>query len=466
MKFRRLPFLFLAGWMLLNPAGKAAPAGAEALLIVTGDQHSAYDRTAQFVALVDRLKAENPGLPLAVLLDGDTLEYGNVLARRTHGAVDFAELAALARRAPTILNLGNHEPEFYDLAATVERVKATGVTVVTNITNRATGRPFAPASTLLPLGRQTAVVVGLTTDHLSTYRVAVRPSLDLADPVVWARANFPKLLATDPGPASPRPATTGQPALNIVLSHAGLSADRALLPLVPDGTLFAGAHDHLRFVQPFGRTVYFHSGAWNEYVSLAWLCRNATGAPRWVVEQERVPGEGPGDPEMAVFLAKTRAENLTAADRAVIGRIPAGLTPPDAARFAARALREAAGADAAFIGNTTFGGGLPAGNVTQLDFDACVRFDGAVFTTEVDGTRLARLLAAANEGPDTPFDRRRGEFNFADGPASIDPARRYRIATTDWGAKNSARYFGEPALTWQEKPGLKLKEAVQQALQK
>ena len=28
---------------------------------------------------LDRLKAENPGLPLAVLLDGDTLEYGNIV---------------------------------------------------------------------------------------------------------------------------------------------------------------------------------------------------------------------------------------------------------------------------------------------------------------------------------------------------------------------------------------------------
>ena len=69
-------------------------------------------------------KAEHPGLPLAILLDGDTLEYGNIVARRSAGAVDFAMFAALARRAPTVLNLGNHEPEFYDLADTVRRVDA------------------------------------------------------------------------------------------------------------------------------------------------------------------------------------------------------------------------------------------------------------------------------------------------------------------------------------------------------
>ena len=38
------------------------------------------------------------------------------------------------------------------------------------------------------------------------------------------------------------------------------------------------------------------------------------------------------------------------------------------------------------------------------------------------------------------------------------------IATTDWGAKNTARYFGEPAISWQEQPGMKLKAAVLDAL--
>ena len=447
---RRIFFFFSVTVVCTAQVLTAAPPGVAALLIVTGDQHSAYARTAQLVALVDRLKADHPGLPLAVLLDGDTLEYGNIVARRSEGAVDFAMFAALARRAPTILNVGNHEPEFADLAATIRRAQATGVTVLTNITDRTTGAPFAPASTHLQLGRLDAVVVGVTTDDLATYRVAVRLSLDLANPVVWAKKNFPPLLASAP--------------LAIVLSHAGLTADRALLPLVPAGTLFAGAHDHLRFVQREGRTVYFHSGSWNEYISLVWLCREADGAPRWVVEQVPVPADGPADPELAALIRETAAKYLTPEDNAVVGRTAAVLAPGEAARFVARALRTAAGVDAAFIGNTTFGAGLPAGDVTRVQLDACVRFDGAVFTAEVEGARLQQLLAAANQTVDTPFAQRRGEFCWAEGPAMIDPARRYRIATTDWGAKNTARYFGEPTLVWTEQPGLRLKTAVRQAL--
>ena len=86
---------------LLTLASLAAsvPAAPEALLVVVGDQHSAYERTAQLVARVDRLRAENPGVPLAVLINGDSLEYGNVVARRTAGAIDFAMFAVEAARS-------------------------------------------------------------------------------------------------------------------------------------------------------------------------------------------------------------------------------------------------------------------------------------------------------------------------------------------------------------------------------
>ena len=439
MRFRAA----LAVFSLLVIRALAAPAHPEALLIIAGDQHSAYERTAQVVGLVDQLKVAHPGLPLAVILDGDTQEYGNVIAQRSGGAIDFAMYAALAQRAPTIVNLGNHEPEFYALAETVKRIEATGARVVSNITSRETGQPFAPASLKLALGTNEATVVGVSTDKLGTYRVAIRPSLDLANPAVWAKANFPALLA--------------HATLPIVVSHAGIAADREMLPLVPDGTLFAGAHDHQRFVEPFGRTVYFHSGSWNSHLSLAWLDRDDAGRPRWTVEQVAVAVDGPADPALQAVIAKVLAEHLTDADRIVVGHTAGALTPPEAGRFVAGALRDAAGVDAAFIGNTTFGAGLPAGDVTRLQFDACVRFDGKVFITEVGGVRLQELLAAANLTPETPFAQRKGEFNFAAGPDTIDPARTYRIATTDWGARNTDRYFGEPALEWRESPGLQLK---------
>ena len=344
--------LALAGMAAPGAAAVDTPAGAEAVVFAIGDQHSAYDRTAQLVALIREVRAANPGLPAVILLNGDTLEHGNPVARRSAGAVDFAMFRALAQVAPTVLNLGNHEPEFYDLAETVKRVEATGVKVVSNITDHATGQPFAPASLRLKLGDNEVVIVGVTTDRLSTFRAAVRPSLDLADPVVWAQANLPKLLGEKPS------------GLPIILSHAGLKADRAMFPLVPDGTLFVGAHNHLRLTHQLGRTAYFHSGWWNVCLTVAFPCRDEAGAVHWAVEQVDVDPAGPADPELAELIRTTEAQHLEPAAREVVGRLPRALAPGEAARLAVEALRVAAGADVAVIGNTTFGGGLPAGEVT------------------------------------------------------------------------------------------------------
>ncbi|MEO7598277.1 MAG: metallophosphoesterase, partial [Opitutus sp.] len=189
-------------------ASRVEAASVDALFIVLGDQHSAYARSAQLVAHVDRIKKENPGVPLAILIDGDSFEQGNVVALRSEGSIDFAMFRALAQRAPTILNLGNHEPEFNDVPTTVARLTAAGVKVIGNVRNRANGELYAPASTLLDLGTLKAVVVGITTDVLNQYRAAVRPTLDLSSPEGWAREKFPGLLSIAP--------------VKIVLSHAGL----------------------------------------------------------------------------------------------------------------------------------------------------------------------------------------------------------------------------------------------------
>lgn len=451
--------VIICGWAALvltvfAPAQAAVPAGAEAVCVVIGDQHSAYEHTAQFVGLVESIKTT--GVPLAVLINGDVFEHGNTVARRTGGEIDYAMLRALAQQAPTVLNLGNHEAEFASMAEVVKQVKATGVQVVSNLADRATGEPFAPASVTLPLGPDQLLVLGIGTDAANTYRADVRPNLVLPEPVEWAREHWPKLLA----------AADEKTIFPVVLSHAGLNADRALLPLVPDGTLFSGAHNHLQLIHHAGRTVYFQSGSWNEYATVAWLCRGADGVTHWEVEQRQIGDDIAPDPELTGLIHDVMAANLTAADKAVVGRVPQAMSKAEAAQWVVEVMRNAAGADAAFIGNTTFGGGLPAGAVTQAAFDACVRFDGTICTAQISGARLQTLLAAANQGPDTPFAERRGEYQFAVGPTQIDPAKTYTIATNDWGMKNTARYFGEPPIAWQETPALKLKAIVLSAMAK
>lgn len=442
----RLALLLACAGCALLPAAEAP----EAIVVVVGDQHSAYERAAQFVAHIDHLKGANPGVPLAIFINGDALEYGNVVARRTSGAVDFALFAALARRAPTVINLGNHEPEFHDVPETVTRLQAAGLRVISgNLRDRATGKPYAPATTTLQLGAHELLIVGLTTDRLNTFRVALRPQLDLANPAVWAREHFPSLLKNAQLP--------------VVLSHAGLKPDREILPLVPEGTLFAGAHDHLRFVHRAGRTVYFHSGSWMEHMSVGRFRRTGT-ALRWEVEQVRIQASDAADPAIAALVGDALRQHLTAQETAVVGRTPRALGPSEAAAFVVESARQAAAADVAVVGATTFGAGLPAGDVSRFAFDACVRFDGTLHVAEVEGAHLKRILARTNQGPDTPFAERAGENLVAAISGEIAPGKTYRLVTTDWIAKNPKLYLGDdpPALT--ERADLKLKAVVLKAL--
>lgn len=424
----------------------------EAVVVVIGDQHSAYDKYPYLLGEIDRLRADNPGVPVAVLIDGDAFEYGNKLSRRTNGEIDFALFAALAKRGPTVVNLGNHEPDLFSVTAVVQRIAATGVKVISaNTRRRETGQPFAPPSVRLKLGGHDVVVVGLGTDALTTFRVAIRPQLDLHDPVVWARQNLAEELKGADVP--------------IVLSHAGLRADRSILPLVPDGTLFAGAHDHLRFVHHLGKTWYFHSGSWLDGLSVARLTRSA-GQLAWRVEQISLDGTGPVDPTLAKFVNEAFAANFTAAEQATYGHTDKAMSPAEAALFAVDVARRAAGADVAIIGATTFGAGLPAGDFTRYHFDNYIRFDGPLAVGEVKGDRLKAILAQTNQGPATPFEQRGGENLLATGltASDLDPDKSYRLATSDWIARNAAKYLGEnpPKLT--ELPSVRLKPAVVKAL--
>jgi 5'-nucleotidase / UDP-sugar diphosphatase len=428
-----------------------APAGAEAVIVLVGDQHSAYERTAAVVADVARLRTEYPQLPMAICIDGDVFERGNAIALRSQGQIDLAMLAALARLGPTILNLGNHEPEFYDLPELVERVKASGVIVVSNVVDRGTGRPVASASARVPFGQHTLTVVGLSTDRLATFPAFVRQALHIPDPVAWAKQNLPSLLAGAD--------------VTVVLSHAGVRPDREWLPIVPNGTLVAGAHDHLRFVHREGATVYVHSGSWNEFVTHAWLTRDAHGGCEWTIEQVPISSSAVGDAALTALVREVEAKHGTPADRALVGHLARERSPTEAERYVASAVRAAAKVDAAFIGHTTFGAGLPAGDVTQLAFDACVRFDGTIFTGEVSGSELRELLAQANQTPDTPWSQRRGEYLAAAGPATVDLNRRYTIAVTDWIAHSPATYLGTN-VTFTEQPGLRLKSIAADALHK
>ena len=424
--------------------GASAPsAGAQAIsrVLAMSDLHSAYERTGQLLAA---LEAEIAGsdVPHLIAIDGDVFEHGNVVSVRSGGAIDWAFLGELPKLAPTVVNLGNHDNDLTpDLHEVVARMRALGILVVSNIVDARTGQPYAEAAVTVPLGQRSLRIVGAGTDSLNTYPKASRDWLSIPAPGDWAKANLARLLdGAD---------------LVLVMSHAGVAGDRDILPLLPDGALMIGGHNHLLFQHQQGRSAYAHTGSWSNAYTTATLYDDG----RIAVGSTAVDLKAAASPRIANLIATTLATHLTDEEKAVLGVSPRALTLGETGRAVAAAMAEAAGAQAGFIGHTTLGTGLPAGPVTRYAFDAVVRFDGKLMVAEVPAERLAGFMARANQDRPMPLAERSGDFLYG---AASDVAGKptVRLVTTDWCAMNQAEYFGAEDLIFTETPEARVKAAA------
>lgn len=448
VSFSRRHLLLLLGStavlpLLQKPA--RAQSGPAARLIILSDLHSAYERSAQLLAAVAAELAANPA-PAAILINGDVFELGNVVAARSEGAVDWRLLEKLSRLAPTVLNIGNHEPDLInDLAQLIARARRAGLTVVSNITDTRTGAPYTQAGFQLDLGPVPIALVGIATPALTTYPKASRAQLGIPDPVEWATANLETSLASG--------------SLHVVLSHAGVVADRGILPLLSDGSLLVGGHDHLVLEHAEGNTRYVHTGSWSSLFTVVDI-----GADRALsLRQVQVDRNGAADAELTALIGATFAEHLSEEELAVVGISEQAQTLGESARFVAAALAAAGGGDVGFIGHTTFGTGLPAGEVTKYAFDSVVRFDGKLMRAEVDRPTLEQLIARSNQDGDIPLSARTGDFLYA-APTGLSDKATYVIVCNDWSATNQKSYFGREDLAFTEIPDLKVKATVIKAL--
>lgn len=414
-------------------------------VLAMSDTHSAYERTGQLLAALEAEVASHR-VPHVIAVNGDAFEHGNVAAVRSGGAIDWAFLGELPKIAPTVFNLGNHDNDITpDLADVVARLRGLGVTVVSNIIDTRTGAPFTSATALVPLGARSLRVVGVATNSVKTYPAASRPTMAIPVPGEWARAN----LAT---------ALKGAD-LSMVMSHAGVAPDRDILPLLPDGTLMVGGHNHLLFQHRQGRSLYVHTGSWSNAYTAIPLRLNGPGD----AVSKPVAMDAPPSPRLATLISTTLAQALTEQERTILGTSARALSLGDTGRAVAAAMAKASGAEAGFIGHTTLGAGLPSGPVSRFAFDAIVRFEGKLMVAEVSRKRLAGFMERANQDRPMPLDQRNGDFLYAKTVAA-GAGDLVRIVTTDWCASNQAEYFGATDLAFTEVPDLRLKTVAANAL--
>lgn len=430
----------------LLPVTRAFAADTAGRVLILSDLHSAYENSAQLLAAL-RAEIADHAVPHIIAINGDLFESGNVVAARSNGAVDWALLEALAKLAPTVLNIGNHEPDFTtELADVITRAQGLGVTVVTNIVDTRTGQPYAPATASLALGDLAVNVVGIATPAINTYPKATRETLTIADPVAWATDNLSAALAPE--------------GLDLVLSHAGVIADRAILPMLSDGSLIVGGHDHLLLTHDEGRTRYVHTGSWSSVYSVAEIAAGGDIS----VSQVTLSADSVADADLAALIEATMAEHLTDEERAAIGTSDAARSLAETGRFVAATMAEGAGADIGFIGHTTMGTGLPLGDVSLYAFNSIVRFDGDLVTAEVPAAVMAKILARANQDGPRGLDQLTGDFLYG-APTDLPVKDSYTIVTNDWSATNQKSYFGREDLVFTPGPAIKVKALVIAALQ-
>lgn len=422
-------------------------AGVRLRVLAISDLHSSYGRIARMLAAFRREVASSD-VPHLIVVNGDSFEKGNVVSVRSEGAIDWAFMAELPRIAPTVFNLGNHDNDLiHDLHPVVARMKRLGLTVLSNIIDRRTGQPYTEASAVLDVAGTPLRIAALGTPSINSYPAESRDWLSVPAPVDWARDNLPGLLAGE--------------GLKMVLSHVGVVDERQYLPLLPQGSLLVGGHNHLLFTHQEGRTAFVHPGRWGENYVVAEYGADDTVTARIV----DVPASEQSDPTLSHLVAATLAAHLTEVERAVIGHSARALTLGETGRAIAAGFAQETGADWGFIGLTTLGTGLKAGPIDQFHFDEVVRFDGRLMVASVEAARMPAILKLCNQDRPIPITDMTGDFLFAAPPGGAAGSdARMRLVTTDWCARNQTKYFGTTDLVFNDVATAGVKAVARKAL--
>lgn len=422
-------------------------ASADAIIVSLADLHSSYGQLPRILTAIREIKAASPDTSLAILINGDIFERGNVVAVRSDAVADWAFLEALRAEAPVVVNLGNHETAVLDdMAEFVANANDAGITVIGNLVDARSGNFFAPVSTKLELGEVSLAILGLAATNPFVYREPARSTLAFIDPVTFAAQN--------------RKAVFGETDIPVLLSHAGVTPDREILKSIDRPTIFVGAHDHLTLDHEQDGTCYFHGGSWGNQLRLV---RVYAEGPHFEVETIAIDPSIEPEPALKAVIDAQLDAHLEAAEREVITERAEALDLPSSILLAVEAVREAADADIAMLGHTTFGQALAAGPLTQYDFDAFVRFGGDIRVAEVSGETLTGILRLANQHQAATLDERTGDFVYANA-LDLDPAATYRLAVNGWTAQNQQSYLGTTDLEFSPVEGLELKEIVRDAL--
>jgi 5'-nucleotidase len=251
----------------------------------------------------------------------------------------------------------------------------------------------------------------------------------------------------------------------VMIGHEHLDDDFALARAAPGIDLIFGSHSHLKrpltridgtstwFISPFQYLTYISR------VVLTFDGHKLTGvAGKLVPVDAHMPLDSAIARRVAVMERALESDPQYAPLFATIGTLAAPLPVDALAQRTVEIMREAAHADVALSTASSFRQDLPRGRVTLEALRAAMPYDNEILVYTLRGDAVEKLLAygKSRQGSDS--------FAIVAAPPNIDPAQLYRVATTDYLARNAPGYREFFAGMTPETPGLRVRDELRKKL--
>ncbi|SDW82307.1 bifunctional metallophosphatase/5'-nucleotidase [Thiocapsa roseopersicina] len=401
---------------------------------------------ARLAATVAEVRAEDPSRPVVLLFAGDLLQ-GTLTSSLFLGVPDVVLLGRMGVDAAV---MGNHELDYGQEVFRRLTEEAAFPFLSANVASDPEPLPVLSSVVIERPDAPKVAVLGLTTPELTT---ATHPrnieGIGVEEPTAVARRLVPAL--------------RDEADLVVVLSHLGISADRRLAESVHGIDLIVGGHNHNLYAQPvFVENVPIvqagERGGWLGRMDLRCREGRLTGTDYALIPIDAV------SPEDAEIADEVRRITLDAelelntevgfstqelsAWRELIRREEAPF-----GNFVTDLAREITLTDVALLNGGGFRASIPAGPVTLKSIYEAFPFRNELVLGDLTGAQLLAALerSAALDPSDNPggFLQVSGvRYTIADGRLAsatvgdlpIDPARRYRIVTSDFLAAGGDGY--------------------------
>lgn len=249
----------------------------------------------------------------------------------------------------------------------------------------------------------------------------------------------------------------------VMIGHQHAEADYALAAAVPGIDLIFGSHSHLRRELtkiPGTGTWFISSSSYLTLLSRVELTFDKGALAR--IRGELIPVDGRLPIDIATHERVERLQHDLESDPEYrelfvpIGRLDTPMSIDALAMKTLEVMREATKADVALSTVSSFRRALPAGPLTMESLRGALPYDNEIVVCSMSGATLQRLFGEtkARSGSDA-------EPYVSGRPSTIDPARMYRIATTDYLANVAYR---DVFACEQQKTGLRVREELRKAL--